>query len=374
MNQGVMTDFDVIIVGAGMAGASLAAELAPHRRVLMLESEAAPGYHATGRSAAFWSECYGGPGVQSLTKASETLLANPPSEFSDVGFLRPRGALHIAQTGREDLVAGMMADFADKKVNISQIGAEEIAKRIPGLKLGWSEGVWEPDCCDIDVAGLHSAYLRAAKRQSAMLVCNARVCKAEYDGNGWRVESGNGDFTGKLLINAAGAWADNLAVMANVVPAGIKPFRRTIAQIGIEPAADPSMPLIIGLDASFYFKANADGSIWLSPHDETPSIACDTAPEEFDIAKAIDRLHQVVDWKIHKVQHKWAGLRSFAADRLPVIGRDPNCMDFFWFAGQGGFGIQTAPAAAKLAASIILETSHELQDVVADHFSPERLF
>jgi D-arginine dehydrogenase len=369
-----MTDFDVIIVGAGMAGASLAAELAPFRRVLMLEAEAAPGYHATGRSAAFWSECYGGPGVQSLTKASEALLANPPTDFSETSFLRPRGALHIARTGSEDLADKMMADFDDKNVNISQIGAGEIAKLIPGIKPDWSAGIWEPDCCDIDVASLHSAYLRAAKRHSARLVCNARVGKAVQVTNGWRVETGNGDFTGKLLINAAGAWADNMAAMANVAPAGIKPFRRTIAQIGVQPAADPLMPLVIGLDASFYFKANADGSIWLSPHDETPSTPCDTAPEEFDIAKAIDRLHQVVDWKIQKVQHKWAGLRSFAADRLPVIGRDPNCPDFFWFAGQGGFGIQTAPAAAKLAASIILETRHGLDHVVAEDFSPERLF
>jgi D-arginine dehydrogenase len=374
MTHSVMTDFDVIIVGAGMAGASLAAELAPFRRVLMLEAEAAPGYHATGRSAAFWSECYGGPGVQSLTKASKALLANPPTDFSDVSFLRPRGALHIAQSGREDLSVRMMADFADKKVNISQIGVEQIARLVPGIRPDWSAGIWEPDCCDIDVAGLHSAYLRAAKRHSARLVCNARVVQAVQVRNGWRVETSSGDFTGKLLINAAGAWPDNLAAIANVTPAGIKPFRRTIVQIGTEPAADPLMPLVIGLDASFYFKANADGSIWLSPHDETPSAACDTAPEEFDIAKAIDRLHQVVDWKIRKVQHKWAGLRSFAADRLPVIGHDPNCLDFFWFAGQGGFGIQTAPAAAKLAASIILETGHGLEGVVAGDFGPERLF
>ncbi len=368
-----MTDFDIIIVGAGMAGASLAAELAPYRRVLILEAEAAPGYHATGRSAAFWSECYGGPGVQGLTKASQDMLANPPAGFSDISFLQPRGALHLAQESSGYLVAKMISDFAEYQVNISRTNGEGIEQRVPGIKSSWNTGVWEPDCCDIDVAALHSAYLREAKRKSAQLVCKARVIKADQKLGVWTIQTSNDTYTANMLINAAGAWADNLAQVANVKPAGIQPLRRTIVQLAVEPAADPLMPLIMGLDGSFYFKANADGSIWLSPHDETPSTACDAAPNELDVATAIDRLHQVVDWKILRVQHKWAGLRSFAPDRLPVIGRDGEIPDFFWFAGQGGFGIQTAPAAAKLAASLILETGHGLRGVVANHFRPGRL-
>jgi D-arginine dehydrogenase len=367
-----MTAFDVIIVGAGIAGASIAAELGAQRNVLLLEAESSPGYHSTGRSAAFWSECYGGPGVQNLTKASGAFLHNPPSSFSDCSFLSPRGALHIRQDGTGDSVAEMLTSFAGRGLNVRAIDSAQLQELIPGLRPDWTTGVWEPDCCDIDVAALHSAYLRIARRHGTKLICNARVTAAKYQGSSWTVATSSGYYEGKLLINAAGAWADNLATISNVQPIGIVPTRRSIAQISVAPLADPAIPLVIGLDGSFYFKPNVDGSIWLSPHDETPVIAGDAAPDELDIAAAIHRMQQVVDWDIRNVQHKWAGLRSFAPDRLPVIGKDPRCPEFFWLAGQGGFGIQTAPAAAKLAASLILETSHDLPGVAAERFSPAR--
>jgi D-arginine dehydrogenase len=367
-----MSEFDVIVVGAGIAGASIAAELAPRRTVLLLETESSPGYHATGRSAAFWSECYGGPGVQGLTKASGAFLANPPPEFSARSFLSPRGALHIAQSGSEDLASAMIRDFDGKDVNIAPATSADIARLLPKIRGDWTAGVWEPDCCDIDVATLHAAYLRKARRGGVRLACNARVTGADYRLGGWEVTAASQTFRSKLLINAAGAWADNLAEIAGSKPVGIRPLRRSMAQVSVTPGADPAMPLVIGLDGSFYFKPNADGTIWLSPHDETPSAPADAAPDEHDIAVSIARLQQVVDWKIGRVQHKWAGLRSFAPDRLPVIGEDPRCAGFFWLAGQGGFGIQTAPAAAMLAASLILREKHDMPAVDANDFSPAR--
>ncbi len=368
-----MTDFDVIIVGAGMAGASLAAELAEHRKVLLVEAESAPGYHSTGRSAAFWSECYGGAGVQALTKASGPMLLSPPTDFCDVPLVWPRGALHIGQSGNENLAIKMLGDFAHLDTHIENVGASEIQHLVPGIKSTWSFGVWEPDCCDIDVAALHAAYLRKAKQAGARLLSAARVMKATFAKDAWQVDTMNGSFSSTLLVNAAGAWADELAAVSGIQKIGIQPFRRTIAHISVEPKADAKIPLVIGLDESFYFKANADGTIWLSPHDETLTVPCDAAPEEIDIALAIERLQQVVDWKIMSVKHKWAGLRSFVPDRLPVIGHDPDNSRFFWLAGQGGFGIQTAPAVAKLAASMILDVEHGLAGVNAEHFTPDRL-
>ena len=368
-----MNDFDVIIVGAGIAGASVAAELGAHAKVLLLEAEPTPGFHATGRSAAFWSECYGGAGVQSLTLASGEMLAHPPSDFADRPFVTPRGALHIEVPGSVDLTAAMLCEFADSRANICRVDAEAIQKLVPEIKPEWSAGVWEPDCCDIDVAALHSAYLRKARIHSVQVQCNARVTGATLRTGKWNVATTNGNFTGTLLVNAAGAWADDLAEMANVKRAGITPLRRSIVQVDVGPGVDPAMPLVIGLDASFYFKANGDGSIWLSPHDETPAMPGDAAPEELDIATAIHRFEQVTNWKVSKIQHKWAGLRSFALDRLPVIGRDADCSEFFWLAGQGGFGIQTAPAAARLAAAQILGTDHQMAGVNADNYRPARL-
>jgi D-arginine dehydrogenase len=367
-----MAEYDVIIVGAGMAGSSIAAELAAYRKVLILEAESFPGYHATGRSAAFWSECYGGPGVLALTTASYPLLSAPPVEFSDCPFLSPRGALHISMQSADHLAARMLDSFAGSDANISLLDAAGIKQRVPRLNPQWNEGVWEPDCCDIDVAMLHGAYLRQAQRAGARLLCDAGVKSAVHKSGQWHIETKTETHTGHLLVNAAGAWADNLANLAGIEGLNIQPYRRTIVHIEVEPVADPAMPLVIGLDESFYFKANSDGSIWLSPHDETPSKACDAAAEEIDIAMAIERFQHVTGWNVSAVRNKWAGLRSFASDRLPVIGYDDRCPAFFWLVGQGGFGIQTAPAVAKLAASLVLGTSHDLPDVDARRYSPAR--
>ncbi len=351
-----MSDFDIVIVGAGIAGASIAAGLAPHRRVALLEAEAQPGYHSTGRSAAFWDESYGGPQVQPLTTASRPFLENPPEDFSDHSLLSPRGVLHIGKADQIGLAEAFEGEFAGSGVAMERWDRTRMVEKVPGLGAEWNLGIWGPDCYDIDVAGLHNGYLRAAKRAGAELKARAALKGARWRDGRWEIETAAGSLTADILVNAAGAWADEVATACEIGALGIQPYRRTIVQLEIDPPAPADLPLVIGLDGSFYFKPDAGGRLWLSPHDESETPACDAAPEELDIAIAIDRMQQVVDWRVRRVEHSWAGLRSFAPDRLPVIGRDGAHPAFFWFAGQGGFGIQTAPAAAQLAASLLLDT------------------
>jgi D-arginine dehydrogenase len=339
--------YDFAVIGAGMAGASLAAELAPHARVLLLEGEDAPGYHATGRSAAFWDECYGGPGVVPLTLASGPYLRAH-------GFLTQRGALHLARPEDSEALEGFLATFAGTGVTIERLGRAAIEARVPGLRPEWCEAIHEPACADIDVAGLHQHYLAAARRDGAELACRARVAQLRREADGWRITTAAGaQYRAARIVNAAGAWADPVAALAGIAPLGIAPLRRTVVQMRVDPPAPVDLPLVLDINESFYFKPDG-GRLWLSPHDEIPEEPGDAAPEELDVAIAIDRFQQATGWRIEAVERRWAGLRSFAPDRLPVYGPDPADGSFFWFAGQGGFGIQTAPAAARLGAQIAL--------------------
>ncbi len=342
--------WDIAIVGAGIAGASLAAELTAlgAQRVLLIEGEERPGYHTTGRSAAFWEECYGGPDVVPLTLASGPWLR-------ERGFLSPRGALYIGREADEPALGKFIERFAGSGVHIERLGRAGVAKHLPGLRAEWTGAVWEPACADIDVAALHQHYLTAAARGGATLVTRARIAGAERAAGVWRLTSERGDkFETRVLANAAGAWADTFAQMAGARALGIRPLRRTVAQVRTDPPPPADLPLVLDIAGRFYFKPES-GRLWLSPHDEEPSAPCDAAPEEIAVAEAIDRFEQVVDWRVLGVERKWAGLRSFAPDRLPVYGYDALVEGLFWFAGQGGFGIQTAPAAARLAAQLLLD-------------------
>ncbi|WP_338466489.1 FAD-binding oxidoreductase [Novosphingobium sp. ZN18A2] len=358
--------FDVAIVGAGMAGASLAAELAPHVSVLVLEGEDAPGYHSTGRSAAFWAETYGGPGVYPLTAASGGWLR-------DGGFLTRRGALNIGGTGDRHKVEALVDSFRALGAELVTVGRDELERRVPGLLPEWTCGSWEPSCADIDVAGVHAHYLAAGRRAGTVLRVRAWLDAAEREGADWRLGWRGGEALAGVLVDAAGAWADQVASVAGAWPLGIGPLRRTVAQLRTDPPARDDLPLTIGIDGDFYFKPQA-GRLWLSPHDETPDIARDVAPEDIDIARTIDRLGHVVGWKVEALERKWAGLRSFAPDRLPVYGFDPVVDGFFWFAGQGGFGIQTAPAAARLGAQLLLGRDADAMTAPIDSvaYSPAR--
>ena len=340
-----MTAYDVAIVGAGMAGASLAAEIAPRASVLLLEAESQPGYHATGRSAAFWSETYGGPLIQPLTAASRSFLEAG-------GSLHPRGCLTIADAGGKPALSAMEELFSHRPVVLEGMERAALETFVPGLGRGWDKGLFEPGCMDIDVAALHAAYLREAKRHKAVLRTHARLDQAARSGGQWHLRWHGGEANAAILVNAAGAWADEIARLAGMRPMGIQPYRRTMVQLRIDPPAPADLPLVMDARARFYFKPEAGGRLWLSPHDETPCPPCDSAPEELDVARAIDSLASIVDWQVRAVERKWAGLRSFAPDRLPVYGFAED--GFFWFAGQGGFGIQTAPAAARIGAALLL--------------------
>lgn len=339
--------YDFAIVGVGMAGASIAAELAPHARVLLLEAEDAPGYHATGRSAAFWEECYGGPGVVPLTLASGAYL-------HDHGFLTPRGALYVGRGENRAAMDDFVTTFAGTGVTIERLSPTELAAKVPHIRPDWSEALHQPACADIDVAGLHQHYLGAARRHGVELACRARVAGIARAGGVWAITSERGaTWRAATIVNAAGAWVDQVAAIADIAPIGITPLRRTVAVLRVDPPASADLPLVLDINGGFYFKPDA-GRLWLSPHDEIASAPCDAAPEELDVAIAIDRFMAATDWRIAAVERRWAGLRSFAPDRLPVYGFDAAAEGFFWFAGQGGFGIQTAPAAARLGAQLLL--------------------
>lgn len=363
------TQYDFAIVGAGMAGASLAAELAPFARVLVLEAEDTPGYHSTGRSAAFWEECYGGPGVVPLTLASGPYLR-------EHGLLRPRGALYVGRADDRAKMDDFLSTFSGTGVTIERLGGEELANHVPRIRDEWCDAIWEPACADIDVAGLHQHYLKSLKQAGAVLRCRARVCALVSEGGTWAITTEAGDtFRAAKVVNAAGAWADSLARLAGARVLGIDPKRRTVAQLRVDPVAPDDLPLVLDINGGFYFKSD-NGRLWLSPHDEIPTEPCDAAPEEIDVALAIDRFQNVTNWRIEAVERRWAGLRSFAPDRLPVYGSDPEVPDFIWFAGQGGFGIQTAAAAARLGAQIMLGNSADAmtRSIDPEMYAPTRFF
>ena len=361
-----MNHFDIVIVGGGIAGASLGAEVASERTTLIIEAEDQCGYHSTGRSAAFYLESYGGPKVAPLTIASGEFLENPPAEFSDRGFLYRRGALHLSNDGWPELPDG---------VEGRRVERAELERLVPGVRPQWSKAVLEPGCADIDVAGLHAAFLRRFRRFGGEVRTSAELVSGRRSAESWILELADGERVGaSIVVNAAGAWVDHVALACGAQPLGFEPKRRTLVQARVDRCGLKALPLVDDWEGSFYFKGEGDNSVWLSPHDEIASPACDAAPEEIDIATAIDRFEGAVDWRIERVERSWAGLRTFAPDRIPVYGYDPDVPGFFWCAGQGGFGIQTSPAAAKLAAAVLLD--HELPESLSQidptAFSPKR--
>jgi D-arginine dehydrogenase len=363
--------YDIAIVGAGIAGASLAATLDPRLHVIMIEQEAFAGYHATGRSASFWDECYGGPGVQPLTTASGPFLAKPPSSFADAGFLSPRGVLYLGRDCDCAALSQFEERFEGSGASLRRLDAGGVKALVPHLDPAWNVGVFGSACADIGVARLHAAYLAQARRADVQMCLSSAVARIDWCNRLWSLRTRNEVIEARIVVNAAGAWADDIALLAGVKPVGIAPYRRTVSQVRVSPPAALNMPLVIDINGNFYFKPGAGGRVWLSPHDETPSPPCDTAPEEVDIARAVDRFESAMLCKVEAVEHSWAGLRSFAPDRLPVFGFASDHPHFFWCAGQGGFGIQTAPAAAQLCASMMggLSTPAGLD---ASPYSPSR--
>jgi len=348
-----MAEFDFVIIGAGMAGASAGYELAALGSVLILEQEDQPGYHTTGRSAALYAETYGNATVRALTTGGKGFYLDPPAGFAAHPLLLPRGVVFIGREDQRGSLDSLLTEISGLRSNIRRIKAAEIEAQVPVFRPGYvADAVLDPDAMDIDVHGLHQGYLRGLKARGGQLLTDAQVRGLWRQAGLWQVETKSGAFRARVVVNAAGAWADEIGALAGAKPIGLVPKRRTAIQFrppaGIDVARWPS---VIDADEQFYFRPDA-GKIMASPADETPMPPCDVQPEDLDIAILVDRLEQAVTLPIPRIDSRWAGLRSFVADKTPVIGYDEQVEDFFWLAGQGGYGIQTAPGIAGLVAAL----------------------
>jgi D-arginine dehydrogenase len=367
-----------IVIGAGIAGASAAHELAKFAPVIILERESQPGYHTTGRSAAVFSEIYGNATIRAVTIGSRSFFASPPNSFADHPLWAPRQTLMVA---RGDQMEGLRRAYEKwtRLVPSVQLLEGDSARNVaPMLKPDYVAGaVVDAGASDLDVNEIHRGFLRGAARAGAKLVCNAEVTALSREGSSWRVQTKDGEFSGGVIVNASGAWGDEIGVLAGARPVGLVPKRRTAVLFDPTPPTDVRVwPIIIDADEQFYFKPDA-GRLLGSPADETASPPCDAQPEEIDVAVAIDRIEQAANFRVQRVLRKWAGLRTFVADKSPVVGFDPDLSGFFWLVAQGGYGIQTAPALARIAAALACdaEIPEDLKQmgVAAENLSPARL-
>lgn len=368
---------DVIVIGAGIAGASVAAELSATHSVVLVEREIQPGYHTTGRSAALFSRIYGPEQIRALSRASATFLESPPEGFASVPLLKRR---QVALVARDDQTETVAAEFETLRGRgaVDLIGPGELRAMMPLLRDGYAtSALVEREAADIDVHALHHGYLRLLKERGGMVETSSEVTGLWRGADGWSAETARGRFTAPVAVNAAGAWADAIAKMAGVAPVGLVPKRRTALIVDAPGGhADDHWPMVVDIDEQFYLKPDA-GRLLVSPADETPSPPCDAQPEELDVAICIDRIETAFDLKVAHIVNRWAGLRSFVADKVPVAGFDADTPGFFWLAGQGGYGIQSAPALARAAAALV--AGRPLPGDIADEgvdaaaLSPDRM-
>jgi D-arginine dehydrogenase len=369
---------DFLVVGAGIAGASAAFELARHGSVILLEREDLPGYHTTGRSAALFTEAYGNRVVRALTVASRAFFDSPPDGFTSHPILTPRGALFVGGADQRATLDRHEQESCALVASVRRMSAAEACTMVPVLRPDYVAGaVYEPDAKDIDVNALHQGYLRGLKGRAGRLVCNAEVEACIRHAGQWTATTRAGAFAAPVLINAAGAWCDLLGRLAGAQPIGLIPKRRTAILFDAPKGlATAHWPLVLDVGEEWYFKPES-GRLLGSPADETPSPPCDAQPDELDIALAADRIMRASTLAIDRIRRKWAGLRSFVADKTLVAGFDEQLPGFFWLAGQGGYGIQSAPAMAEITAA--LAAGHALPEKIAAHgisaaqLSPARL-
>jgi D-arginine dehydrogenase len=349
---------DIVVIGGGMAGASVAAHLAEFAKVRLLEMEPQPGYHSTGRSAALFSETYGNHAIRALTSASRQFFYSPPANFCPVPLVRPRSVLVAARSGQGESLQAFID--SEESGRLEPKSADEAIEICPILKREDLIGAaLDRHSADIEVHELHQGYLRLLKSRGGVVSTDAQVTALQrYDG-GWLVTTSHETLRGGIVVNAAGAWAAQIADMAGAQSVGLQPLRRTACLLDPPPGSHvDSWPMLLDVDEQFYLKPDA-GKLLLSPADETPAEPTDAQPDEMDIAIAVDRLEQVTTLTVTRVGRKWAGLRSFVADRTPVVGYDARRSGFFWLAALGGYGIQTAPSLSRLAAALVLHRPAE---------------
>lgn len=344
--------YDFIVIGAGMAGASAAFELAEDSNVLLIEAEAQPGYHSTGRSAALFTRNYGTPLVRKINALSEPFFRAPPHGFTDQPLLHPRGALTVAAPGNEAVLdAVLKASTTDHPIVEMATGAA--LDLVPFLRPErLSRAVFEQGVTDIDVALMLQAYLKGFKARGGTLCCNAPVSTLARSNGTWMVTAGNATYRCRTIINAAGAWADQIGRMAGLSPIGLVAKRRTAIIVDALPGTDVAcLPCVDFSSSDAYIKPEA-GKLMACPGDATPTVPQDVQPDEMDMAITADLIQRETIIPVRRISHSWAGLRSFVSDESPVMGYDPSAENFVWHAGQGGYGIMMAPALAKAVASV----------------------
>jgi D-arginine dehydrogenase len=344
--------FHAVVIGAGIAGATAAAHLAiAGRRVALIEAEDAPGYHTTGRSTALWIFNYGPADVRAMTALSRQFFEAPPSGFSETPLMSRRPVLTLATAAQEAGFRKML----EQGRGMRELSSGELKERIPALRPGYAvAAAIEDDTFEMDVAALLQGFLRQLRASGGVLALRSRAGRIERRAGEWHVEVSGGDvFTAPIMVNAAGAWGDEVAALAGVAPLGLQPKRRTALIIDPAPWKVADWPAMTDAVTSWYAKPEARLKLLVSPAEETDMAPHDAAPEDIDIAIAVDRMQQALEIEVKRVEHSWAGLRSFTPDRSLAIGWDAKVEGFFWSVGQGGYGIQTSPAQGQLVAALI---------------------
>jgi D-arginine dehydrogenase len=324
--------------------------------VVLLERESQCGYHSTGRSAASFTENYGAPIVRRLAIASRPFLQAPPTGFCEHRLLSPRGMITIARADQLALLDEQLLLARSLVSSIEKLDVAAALDRVPILRRDYLAGAFgEPHSMELDVNGLHQGFLRAAKSKGARIVVNAAVDAIERTGERWRIAARAGTFFAPMIVNAAGAWADELAQLAGIRPLGLTPKRRTAFNIPVPAGIDiRQWPMVNDVAEEFYFKPDA-GQLFVSPADATPTEPMDAYPDDIDVATGVERLERATTLKVQRVTRSWAGLRTFAPDASPVVGHEDGADGFFWLAGQGGYGIKTSPSLSRACASLIRE-------------------
>lgn len=357
--------FDVAIIGGGIAGAGLSYFLGQGQRAVLLEQESALGTHTTGRSAALYTQAYGNAEIRALTVASKTFFDAPPAGFASYPLLTPRGVLLIGRTDQREAVQREVAAARLLTPRARLVSGSEAVALSPALKADYIDtACYDPDAMDIDVDAMMQGYLAGARQNGVEVWLDAPVRGLAQLNSGWRLETAKGPIDADIIVNASGAWANAIAIMAGARAIKITPKKRTAFLVTApEIPGFASSAATIDVDEQFYFKPDA-GLALLSPADETPIEPHDAFAEEIEIAIGADRVQAAANIPINHINHSRAGLRCFTNDKTPVVGFDDDAPGFFWLAGQGGYGIQTSPAMSMIAAALIngKKAPEQLQD------------